>query len=484
MKLSSLLKNTDAVYSGNDTDISFLTDDTRKVGEGCLFACIKGERFDGETAAEEMLGKGAAVVLCSRDLGLGDRQIITDDVRRAYGIMTAHSHGDPQEKMHLIGITGTNGKTTTATLVHHIIMHSGSKCGFIGTTAVLCGNEPMERDDRTPTTPATGELYEIFEKMAAAGCKYCVMEVSSFALAQNRIGPAVFDVSVFTNLTQDHLDYHRTMENYFQAKKLLFTEHSSYAFINADDEYGVRLLNELENRDDVSSYGRQGEYGYISRGFENGITRFDYCGEGVYPFELAMIGEYNISNCTAAIAVCEKLDIPTDVIQDAVKMFKGVRGRCEIIPTPGMDCTVICDYAHSPDGLENALPNIKACTGGRLVCLFGCGGDRDATKRPKMAAAVAKYADRIIVTSDNPRNEDPDAIIDDIEKGFPDGTSFERITDRKKAIFYALDTAEKDDVIVLAGKGHEDYQEIKGVKHPMDERVLIKEILEEENIKV
>ncbi len=478
MKLSQLLNDTglECALSG-DTEISGITDDTRKVGKDFVFACIKGTRFDGEIAAAQMLEKGAAAVVCTHDLGLGERQIITDDTRTAYGKLCARWHGEPQKKLRLIGITGTNGKTTTATLVHHIIMHSGSKCGFIGTTAVLSGNTPLDRDDRTPTTPAVYELYELFAKMAADGCEYCVMEVSSFALAQNRIGPAEFEVSVFTNLTQDHLDYHGTMEEYYQAKKLLFTGHSRYSLINADDEYGRRLTDEL-SPEGFDTYGRHGEYGYLSKGFENGVTSFDYYGQGVYPFELAMIGEYNISNCTAAIAVCERLGIPMDVIQSAVKVFKGVRGRCEIIPTPGMDCTVICDYAHSPDGLENALPNIKACSGGRLVCLFGCGGDRDATKRPKMAAAVAKYADRIIVTSDNPRNEDPDAIIDDIEKGFPEGTKFERITDRKKAIFHALDTAQKGDVIVLAGKGHEDYQILAGGVHiHFDEPEIVREYI-------
>ncbi|MBQ5331628.1 MAG: UDP-N-acetylmuramoyl-L-alanyl-D-glutamate--2,6-diaminopimelate ligase [Oscillospiraceae bacterium] len=479
MLLSSLLKNTSAVYSGEDTDISFLTDDTRKVEKGCLFACIKGTRFDGETAAEEMLRKGAAAVLCAHDLGLGDKQILCDDVRETYGIMVAHSHGDPQEKLHLIGITGTNGKTTTATLIHHILSETGHKCGFIGTTAVLSGSEPMDRDDRTPTTPAVSELYEIFGKMAMDGCEYCVMEVSSFALDQNRIGPAVFDVSAFTNLTQDHLDYHGDMESYFLAKrKLFFKERSREAVINCDDPYGKRLCS--EDLCPVTSFGKdKGDACFESRGFEGGVMRFGYKDStGTYPFELAMIGEYNVSNCTAAICICRRLGLDIKDIQAAVKSFRGVRGRCEIIPTPGLDCTVICDYAHSPDAVENVLSSIKECSSDRLVCLFGCGGDRDATKRPKMAAAAARFADRIIVTSDNPRSEDPDAIIDDILKGFPEGTVFDRITDRKKAIFHALATARKGDIIVLAGKGHEDYQILAGGLHiHFDEPEIVREYL-------
>lgn len=458
MNYTELIKNIDTY--------TYITDDSRKIRPDCIFVCIKGEKFDGHTVAGQCLEKGAAFVVCDHDLGLGEKQVIAEDTRKALGELIAAFNGHPEKKLHLIGITGTNGKTTTATLVHHILMSTDHKCGFIGTTAVLCGNDPMERDDSTPTTPAVGELYEIFSKMVDAGCEYCVMEVSSFALAQNRIGPAKFITSVFTNLTQDHLDYHGDMENYYQAKKLLFTEHSEYALINADDEYGIRLVNELGNTDlNFDTYGRQGEYGYKFHGFENGISKFEYYGEGVYPFELRMIGEYNISNATAAIAVCEHLDINMDDIQSAVRSFKGVRGRCELIPT-NRDFHIICDYAHSPDGLENVLPAVKSVMKeGRLVCLFGCGGDRDRTKRPKMAAAVGKYADFIIVTSDNPRNEDPERIIDDIVPGLPENADYIRITDRRQAIYYAVKTAKKGDMIVLAGKGHEDYQILAGGVH-------------------
>lgn len=477
MKLSQLLENTglECTLDG-DTDIKGITDDTRRAGEGYIFACIKGSRFDGETAAAEMLEKGCIAVICTHDLGLGERQIITDDTHRAYGRLCASWHGEPQKKLKLIGVTGTNGKTTTATLIHHIIMHSGVKCGFIGTTAVLCGNEPLERDDRTPTTPAVYELYELFAKMVGAGCEYCVMEVSSFALDQNRIGPAVFCTSVFTNLTQDHLDYHGNMERYFDAKKLLFTDHSEYSIINADDEYGRRLISEgLAD----TTYGRDGECSYVSNGFAGGVTTFGY--KGSQYFELPMIGEYNISNAAAAIAVCEHIGIGTQVIDSALRSFPGVRGRCEIIPTD-REFTVICDYAHSPDALENMLSCIKevltASGSGRLVCLFGCGGDRDRTKRPKMGAAAAAYADKLIVTSDNPRNEEPDAIIEDILAGIPGDTAYEVIPDRREAIYAAVRTARKHDMIVLAGKGHEDYQILKGNVHiHFDEREITADAL-------
>ena len=479
MKISQLLQDSGYTYTGVDAEIIGVTDDTRQAGEGFVYAGIKGERFDGEAHAAEMLEKGAAAVIVSHDMGLGDRQIIADDTRIAYGKMVSAFAGHPEKKLRLIGITGTNGKTTTATLIHHILMETGHKCGFIGTTAVLSGTEPVDRDENTPTTPAVKELYSIFNKMVDDGCEFCVMEVSSFGLCQNRIGPAVFEVSVFTNLTQDHLDYHGTMENYFEAKKLLFTRHSGFAFINADDGYGRMLLDDKEVcSHELFGSGAGGDgYRFDNARFENGATSFEiHHGTATEHYRLPMIGEYNVSNACAAIAVCSHLGLSADEIRKAVEDFSGVRGRCEIIPSDN-DFTVICDYAHSPDALENMLSNIKkVMPEGRLVCLFGCGGDRDRTKRPKMAAAVAKYADRIIVTSDNPRNEDPGLIIDDIIPGFPENTVYERVTDRKEAIFHAVLTARKGDMIVLAGKGHEDYQILPGNVHiHFDEREITAE---------
>ena len=483
-KLSALLtdagKSAEYAYSGSDCDITDITDDTRNVSEGCIFICVKGARFDGHTVAADMLAKGAAAVVCDHDLGLGGRQIITADTRKFYGLLTAAWFDHPEKELTLVGITGTNGKTTLATMVHDILSYTGVKTGLIGTTGALIGNEPVERDDSTPTTPKVFELYKLFRMMADKGCKYCVMEVSSFALEQNRIGPAVYECAVFTNLTRDHLDYHGTMENYYQAKKKLFTDHCRYAFINTEDSYGERLYNEISCP--KYSYGLKGDTSiyasYIK--YSGGVTKFWFCCPGKsFPFTLRMMGGYNILNATAAIAVCAQLKIPMEKITEAMGCFKGVRGRCEIIPT-GKDFFIVCDYAHSPDALENMLPSIKENTEGRLICLFGCGGDRDRTKRPLMAKAAAQYADYLIVTSDNPRNEDPDAIIDEIMTGL-EGSSVpcDRITDRKEAIFHAVRIAKKGDVIVLAGKGHEDYQVLAGNVHiHFDEREICAEALE------
>lgn len=248
-QLSELLKDAgrsaEYKYKGKDCLITGITDDTRKVKEGNIFVCVKGARFDGHDAAKDMLDKGAAAVVCERDLGLGAKQIITADSKKFYGLMVAKWFDHPENELILVGITGTNGKTTMATMIHHIITCAGGKAGLIGTAGTLCGNEPLTRDDSTPTTPKVFELYEIFRTMADKGCKYCVMEVSSFALEQNRIGPAVYTCAVFTNLTEDHLDYHITMENYYNAKKKLFTDHCKIAFINTEDDYGARLYKEI-----------------------------------------------------------------------------------------------------------------------------------------------------------------------------------------------------------------------------------------------
>ncbi len=482
--LSALLRDagqtTEYKYKGKDAEITGITDDTRCVAPGNIFVCVKGTSFDGHDAAAEMLEKGAAAVVCDHDMKLGGRQIIVPDTRKFYGLLTAAWFDHPEKELILVGITGTNGKTTMATMIHHILTHAGAMAGLIGTAGTFAGNEPIERDDSTPTTPKVSELYSIFRTMVQKGCRYCVMEVSSFALEQNRIGPAVYTAAVFTNLSRDHLDYHGTMENYYQAKKKLFTDHCRLAFINTEDSFGERLYKEISCQ--KFSYGIKGGTSVYASYIKciDGATKFWFCFPGKsFPFTLKMMGSYNVSNAAAAIAVCSQLNVPMDRIVDAVSNFDGVRGRCEMIPTH-RDFYIVCDYAHSPDALENMLPAIKEHTKGRLICLFGCGGDRDRTKRPLMAKAAAEYADYLIITSDNPRNEDPDAIIDEIITGLGNNSRipYDRITDRRRAIFHAVEIAEKGDVIVLAGKGHEDYQILKDNVHiHFDERDICREAL-------
>lgn len=472
MKLYKLIENI-AETNLPDMEISSVTDNTKKVQKDSIFVCVKGGSFDGHDAAKEMLEKGAAVVITERDLGLGDKQIITDNSRKFYGKLCAAWFDHPEKKIKIIGVTGTNGKTTITNVIKNILMSYGIKTGLIGTIRNEIGNEPVHTDN---TTPMAFDYMQLLDKMVKADCKYAVMEVSSFGLVQNRIGPTHFDIGVFTNLTQDHLDYHKTMENYYQAKKMMFDE-CDFALVNIDDDYGKRLLSEICCP--KASYGSSQEADYYSDAakIKADGTSFWYCFDGKSKLvNMKMTGMFNVSNVTAAITVCMKAGIPLEHILETIADYNGVKGRCEIIPT-GRDFTVICDYAHTPDAIENILQSVKQYTEGRLICLFGCGGNRDAKKRPLMAKAAAKYADRLIITSDNPRDEIPESIIDDILAGLKDSKiPFDVVVDRTEAIYHSLKIARKGDIIVLAGKGHEDYQVLPGNEHiHFDEREIVSE---------
>ncbi len=458
-----------------NVEIKGLTDDSRKVKEGFLFVCVKGGSFDGHNAAADMIEKGAAAVVAERDLGLGDKQIIVENSRSFYGDLCAAWFGHPEKKLRFIGVTGTNGKTTITNVIKKLLTESGHKVGLIGTIQNEIGERIIHTDN---TTPMVYDLMKLYDEMANEGCDYVVMEVSSFGLAQYRIGPTHFETAVFTNLTQDHLDYHGSMENYYQAKRMLF-DRCDYAVINTDDEYGKRLFSEIDC--EKSSYrccGRGDFYADAIKLRAGGTSFWLCCGEKSYQLNLVMIGMFNVANVTAAVAVGMKAGIGIEKMMEVLEKYPGVRGRCEVIPT-GKDFTVICDYAHTPDALENILSSVKEYTTGRLMCLFGCGGNRDRTKRPKMASAAAKYADLLIVTSDNPRDEDPEAIIAEILTGL-DGSKvpYEVVIDRKAAILKGMQLAKAGDVLVLAGKGHEDYQILAGGMHiHMDEREIVKECL-------
>ena len=434
---------------------------------------MKGGSFDGHDAAAEMLEKGAAVIVAERDLGLGDKQIITDNSRKFYGELCAAWFDHPEKKLKIIGVTGTNGKTTISNVIKNIFMKNGVKTGLIGTICNEIGDETVHTDN---TTPMAFDYMCLLDKMVKAGCKYAVMEVSSFGLVQHRIGPTHFDMGIFTNLTQDHLDYHKTMENYYQAKKMMFDE-CDYALINTDDEYGRRIFSEISCKKERYGISSEADYYADAIKIKSDGTSFWYCYNGKSQLvNMKMTGMFNVSNVTAAISVCLKAGLPIEDILNAVSEYNGVKGRCEIIPT-GRDFTVICDYAHTPDAVENILKSVREYTEGRLICLFGCGGNRDAKKRPLMAKAAAKFADRLIITSDNPRDEIPEAIIDDILAGLKDSEiPFDVVVDRTKAIHHSLKIAEKGDIIVLAGKGHEDYQVLPGNEHiHFDEREIVSE---------
>ena len=474
MKLYELIKNI-AKTDLPDMEITDLTSDNRKeIKKGGMFVCIKGNTFDGHTAAEQMIEKGAAVVVTERDIGISN-QIIVADTRSAYTRLCAAWFGHPERELELIGVTGTNGKTTITTVLKKVLSDFGCKTGLIGT----CQNEigdiviPTAR-----TTPEPYDLFELFRKMADAKCKYVVMEVSSQGLEQKRVGPCKFKVGVFTNLTQDHLDVHGTMENYYQAKKLLF-DISDSAIINIDDEAGRRYLKEIPCP--AKTYSAEGKADFYAEDIflsADGVKYVFSDKDSKHNVDFRMPGLFNVSNSLAVIACCETLGFDIEKTIKSLNSMQGVRGRAEVVPT-GRDFTVICDYAHTPDAIVNVLTAIKSSAKGKVKCLFGCGGNRDATKRPLMAAAAADNADFLIVTSDNPRNEDPEEIIKDVLKGLEGkNTPYVTICDRREAIHWAVNTAEKDDVIVLAGKGHEDYQILAGgMKIHFDEREVVAEAL-------
>ncbi|MBD5160121.1 MAG: UDP-N-acetylmuramoyl-L-alanyl-D-glutamate--2,6-diaminopimelate ligase [Ruminococcus sp.] len=466
MNLSQLIQN----HGITDREITSITDDTRKVIKGSLFFCVKGTKFDGHTVATEMLEKGAVAVVCEHDLGLGDNQIITENSRKLYGEVCSAWFGHPEKKIKMIGVTGTNGKTTTTNIIKHILMQSGHKTGLVGTIQNEIGNEIIHTDN---TTPFAYDFMALLDRMVKSGCEYVVMEVSSFGLVQNRIGSSHFDVALFTNLTQDHLDYHKDMEDYYQAKKLLFGMCDT-AICNIDDSYGKRLYNETDCTEYSFSTENNADFKAENISVKANGSEFDFSLDGkLYHVKTNMTGMFNISNVIGAVAICIQEGIPVEDIISAVGSYGGVKGRCEIIPT-GRDFTVICDYAHTPDALENVLKSLKPYADNKLICLFGCGGNRDSAKRPEMAKSAEKFADKLIITSDNPRDEKPEDIINEILSGLAGDVPYDVVTDRREAIYHALKTAEKGDIIVLAGKGHEDYQILENNRHiHFDEREVV-----------
>ncbi len=473
MKLYTLLENLKTPLP--DREITGVTDNTRALKPDMVFVCIRGAKFDGHDAAEAMLKQGAVLVIAERDLGLGDRQIIVQNTRRTFGDLCAAWYGHPERKMRFIGVTGTNGKTTTATLIKEMLKKNGVRVGLIGTVQYEIGDKILPSPN---TTPLTDSYFALLAQMVDAGIETVVMEVSSFGLEQYRIGPTHFEAAVFTNLTQDHLDVHGTMENYYLAKRMLF-ERCDYAVVNANDDYGKRLFTEISCEKMTYGIRQKPQDQFDAMADEvslstEGTTFTLHLHAETLPMSMRMTGMFNVSNAVAAIAVGRRIGIPMNVMNDLLLDYTGVRGRCEVIPT-ALDFTVICDYAHTPDALEKTLASLRECTVGRLIAVFGCGGNRDAAKRPKMARAAASIADFVMVTSDNPRDEDPLAIIQDILEGLKDSdVPYQTEPDRAEAIYLAMKQAKTGDVVVLAGKGHEDYQIIAGGVHlHMDERELV-----------
>lgn len=472
MLLKELLPNVNEKFE--NMEISSLTDDSRKVENGTAFVCICGPVSDGHNYAKDAAQKGAAVIVCEKDLGI-ENQIIVQDTKTVYADMCAKWFGSPAKDLKLIGVTGTNGKTSTTYMLKCIIEAAGHKTGLIGTIQNLVGDEVLPAKN---TTPGIYELNELFAKMKKAGCEYVLMEVSSHALDQGRVCGLTFDVAIFTNLTQDHLDYHKTMDNYLEAKKKLFTMCKT-AVVNMDDPYFEKLVDGLNCN--VVTYSAQSDNStytaknvrYRADGLEYELVGFNT----ISRMKLKTGGKFTVYNSLCAAISAIELGFDVNQISNALFELEGVKGRAEVVPT-GRDFTIIIDYAHTPDGLKNILCAFKDCKKGRLVSLFGCGGDRDATKRPIMGEIATVYSDYVIVTSDNPRSEEPSKIIDDILEGMKNTkTPYKVIENRIEAIEFAIQNARKDDIIVLAGKGHETYQILKTGTIHLDEREVVAEAL-------
>ena len=472
MKLRDLLHDVRVLESTADPELNIPTVayDSRKVTPGCLFVAVTGFAADGNRFIPMAMEKGAAAVVTARKPSEDIPYILVESDRLALALIATNFFGHPAESMTMIGITGTNGKTSSTLLLKQVIEKTlGARVGLIGTMENLIGDEviPTER-----TTPESFELQALFARMRDAGCKYLVMEVSSHAVTLERIGGIHFDVAAFTNLTEDHLDFHKTMDAYCEAKCGLFRR-CSRAVINADDPYADRFRQAAGSCPVLTtSVGGKGSLCARDLELEAEGIRFTACmdGESVR-VELPIPGQFTVYNALTVMGVARSIGISLEDCAAALRTARGVKGRVEVVPTPDTPYTVLIDYAHTPDGLENVIKAVKHFCRGRVITVFGCGGDRDPLKRPIMGEIGVKYSDIAVVTSDNPRTEDPDAIIQDILKGItPEMGDCRVITDRRAAIRYAMDIAQKDDIIILAGKGHETYQEICGVKYHLDER--------------
>lgn len=474
MRLVQLLENITTVRVCADCEVGGIVSDSRRLRPGDLFVCIAGEHFDGHTAASEMLAQGAAAVVTQRDLGL-ERQVIVPDTRAALNRLFAAYYGYPASGMKLLGVTGTSGKTSTAFLLHDLLERLGKKTGLIGTVKCLAGSLELPSNQ---TTPEPEELQRLFRLMADAGCEYAVMEVSSQALAQGRVDGCRFEAAGFTNFSQDHLDYHGSMQAYLDAKKPLFAM-TAHTVTNADDAHGAEAVERFAGK--ALTYSVRGAGELNASDIRTSLTgtsfRLTYHG-CTREIRLPLLGEFSVCNASLAAGMLLEAGFAFDDICAAFDAAGIIPGRLEQLPTGG-DFTVLLDYAHKPDAVEKVLKTVRGFCTGRIVIVFGCGGDRDRQKRPIMGRLAEELADYVYVTSDNPRHEDPDAIIAEIVAGMSLPQKRTVIPDRREAIRAALKNRLPGDCIILAGKGHETYQKIGDRTLHFDEREVVAQLLNE-----
>ena len=485
-KCNELLKELEyeCIKGSVDVEVSEVVNDSRKVTKGCLFLCIEGANFDAHTIAAEVVEAGAAVLVISKEVEIPEDTQVTlirvADTRYAMAFIAAAYYGNPADSMKIIGVTGTKGKTTTSYLVKSILENAGHKVGLVGTIETIIGDKCIPASN---TTPESLLLQQYFKEMKDAGCDTVVMEVSSQGLMLHRTQGFVFDYGIFTNMEPDHIgpNEHTSFEHYMACKGMLFKQ-CKVGIVNCDDKHWKTVLE--GHTCELETYGfseeadlRASDLKFVTGA---GFLGIDFKVSGILNMDAKaqLPGKFSAYNALTAIAICRHFDVKEEDIQKALLEARA-KGRIEMIKVSD-DFTLMIDYAHNAMSLESLLTTLKEYNPNRLVCLFGCGGNRSKLRRYEMGEVSGKLADLTIITSDNPRFEEPQDIIDDIKMGIAKTTgSYVEISDRKQAISYAITHGEKGDIIVLAGKGHEDYQEIKGVKYPMDERVLIREILEE-----
>lgn len=518
MKLGDILSGCDYELMLGDggvltMEISSIAYDSRKVKRNGVFVAVKGEHLDGHDFIDDAVKRGASAVVREKAGHLTDMSfipkafaggpegitgsspvfLVVKDSRSTLACMANNFYGRPSGNIPVIGVTGTNGKTTTGYLVKSILEAWNKKAGLIGTITYLIGDRPYPA---LHTTPESLEFQALLQEMASAGCSHVVSEVSSHALSQRRVDHTRFVVVVFTNLTREHLDFHETMENYFAAKKRLFTEllaRAGTAVINVDDEWGRKLLADLKDSPEVAgqrsgcpavlTYGMDRKADVAASQTQDSLSGVSFtltCKGVAYRMDSSLVGIPNIYNILAAASVGIALDIPMEVIQEGVRNLKSVRGRLERVDA-GQDFLCIIDYAHTPDALERLILTARELLHnkdgpGRIITLFGCGGDRDRGKRPVMGEIASRLSDQVIITSDNPRNEDPREIISEIVAGMT-GDNHRTVPDRKDAITLAVEVAEAGDILLIAGKGHEEYQEIKGIRNRFSDRERVEEAI-------
>ncbi len=479
MLLHELLQNADISYQNQltekekniqITDISF---DTRTVTKGSLFVCIKGIRSDRHEYISQALQNGAAAIVSEYPVDTeGAVNIVVDNTNTALSYLAAAFCENPQKKLRMIGVTGTNGKTTVTNLVKNMLEVCGYKVGLIGTNEIVIDKTSYPANATTPEAP---ELFGYLKQMADENCDFAVMEVSSHSVSLGRVAAIPFEIGVFTNLTQDHLDYHITMENYADAKAEFFRQ-CEIAVINQDSTYAETMKAQATKK--VVTYGLTDNCDYCAKEIEyraDGVTYTVIHEKDPYTVKLPIPGGFSVYNSLAVCAMSGALGVPDGFVRMAMKKSKTVKGRCELVEID-KPYQVMIDFAHTPDGMENILTSVNEFKPARVITVFGCGGDRDKGKRPKMGAIAQKYSDIVVVTSDNPRSEDMQAIIDDIMVGIEDKTNVYSHTDRKEAIRMAMELAEENDIVLLLGKGHEMVQKFKDYEIEFDEREVVKSL--------